>query len=668
MSIVKIDIENYKSIKKCSINMEELNIIIGENGCGKTNIFSALKYFYDNLIGKNDNDTNIFDRNNKFSNKIKIGITYSFKEFKKIYYNQISRGNQEYKTYYTKIFNIFKGKDELYLELIKIKDMPISWNIKSLENRQIIYNIFPFYFVNVRDINLIQWDDLWLKIGDLVKVEDKTIEEIKNNIFNIIDNDTENKYKLYSKFDLLKRVLKNSNIDVKKYKPKEFGASLAKTYFSGERFVFSEEELSYFSAGTNSFNYINMLIEITNAIKIRKIKFPTIIIDEPELGLHHKFIDILTDRILENCKKIQFILSTHSSRLVKNIFKDSIALSNIINLKYKNKYTECSRMKNIEEIRQLTFINDECANTYFSKMFLQVEGATELELFNNRYIKQLYPILRNVDVIYGGADDVTARIISPEQRNYVTKYLIIKDMDKIIRPMKDGKKIVNKFAIQRGAFKYSEKERFLYGRSRKNILQLRKRIECIIEKCKFHYTLPFYSCIDDNYRILIRLIKEYLLNYNIFVVKTTVEGMLINYDNQHIFWEFFKQKKINEHKNITQLENIYLSLTNNEKVNLLRLLVEGKTDYILNLGELDRIPKNIKEIIIKNKLDKTRWVTEWIDFYFKYALKYYYSEGEFDFKKIITYEEDLQDVRRMFFIHFKELTVLINYVYKKYYS
>jgi len=175
-------------------------LFLAKIGCGKTNIVSALKYFYDNLIGKNNN-VNIFDRNNKFSNKIKIGITYSFKEFKKIYYNQSRNGNKDYVPYYNKIMNICNSSDELYVELVKIKDLPIRWNIKSLEDRQILYNIFQFYFVNVRELNLTQWDDLWLKIGDLVKVEENIASKIRENIFNIIDNDTKNVYKLYNKFN-----------------------------------------------------------------------------------------------------------------------------------------------------------------------------------------------------------------------------------------------------------------------------------------------------------------------------------------------------------------------------------------------------------------------------------------------------------------------------------
>ena len=642
---------------------------MGKIGCGKTNIISAIKYFYDNLIGKNSDNISIFDRNNKFSNKIKIGITYSFKEFKKIYYSQLRNGKDEYISYYNKIINICNGHDELYVELIKIKDSPIKWNIQSLENRQILYNIFPFYFINVRDLNLTEWDDLWLKIGDLVKVEDETANEIRKSIFDIIDNDTENKYKLYSKFNLLRRALDNSSVGVKKYSPKEFGASLAKTYFGGDRFVFSEEELSYFSDGTNSFNYINILIEITNAIKIRKIKFPLIIIDEPELGLHHKFIDMLTDKILYNCKKIQFVLCTHSARLVKNVFKDSKSYSNVVNLKYKDKYTTCTKMNNFNETRQMTFVNDEYVNSYFSRMFLLVEGVSELEVFNNEYLKELYPILKNIDIIYGAADEVMAGIILPNKRNYRTEFIILKDIDKIIKINKKDGKIVNEFKLQKNEFKYNDKEKFYYGYKRIKTLDTRRRIENIVGKCKFHYRLPFYSSVDKNYYELINQIKKYFLNYNTFILRSTIEGCLVNYDNYDIFWQFFKEKKKKQNKNIENIEKIYWKFNKNEKVNFLRLLVKGKTDYVLNLEELDKVSKDLKNLIMENRIGKTKWISEWLEFYFYYILRpLKIPKEEFDFRKAISVEQDLQETRNTFFEHFKELTVLLNCIYKKYYS
>ena len=75
MGIERIKIENYKSIKKCNLNLSQLNALIGENGCGKTNVISAIKYFYNNIISEND-DGEIFDKNNSFSNTVRIGIEY----------------------------------------------------------------------------------------------------------------------------------------------------------------------------------------------------------------------------------------------------------------------------------------------------------------------------------------------------------------------------------------------------------------------------------------------------------------------------------------------------------------------------------------------------------------------------------------------------------------
>ena len=43
-------------------------------------------------------------------------------------------------------------------------------------------------------------------------------------------------------------------------------------------------------------------------------------------------------------------------------------------------------MNNFNETRQMTFVNDEYVNSYFSRMFLLVEGVSELEVFNNEYI------------------------------------------------------------------------------------------------------------------------------------------------------------------------------------------------------------------------------------------------------------------------------------------
>lgn len=79
MPISRIIIKNYKSIKKCDISLSELNVLIGENGSGKSNILEAIDYFYRNLT-RTEMREDIFDVNNRFSNEVNIAIEYDFKK------------------------------------------------------------------------------------------------------------------------------------------------------------------------------------------------------------------------------------------------------------------------------------------------------------------------------------------------------------------------------------------------------------------------------------------------------------------------------------------------------------------------------------------------------------------------------------------------------------
>ena len=40
--ITEFKIENYKSVEKLTINLGRVNVFIGENGCGKSNILEAI--------------------------------------------------------------------------------------------------------------------------------------------------------------------------------------------------------------------------------------------------------------------------------------------------------------------------------------------------------------------------------------------------------------------------------------------------------------------------------------------------------------------------------------------------------------------------------------------------------------------------------------------------
>lgn len=669
MGIEKIKIENYKSIKKCELNFSQLNALIGENGCGKTNIISAIKYFYSNLISEN-NDEEIFDKNNSFNNTVKIKIQYNCKELRKIISNKIRNelftedtGKEKQNVeYYSKIYSLI-DKDKIELQLTKIKNQPIKWNIEPRANREIIYNIFPIYTIDAKNINVESWNLIWKEIGDLIKIENSVATNFQQQIVEILEESQDKK--IARRFSELEKVLQDSEIQIKKYTQREYATAITKMYYNGEKFEISEHKPDYYSEGTNSFNYINTLINIVNAIRKKKIKFPTIIIDEPEISLHHKYIDKISENIIDKSKKIQFLLATHSSRILKNILKEESDDRKVFNLRYKNKYTHCSEMKLLDEKRQITFIEDEHVNCYFSDMLILVEGESELELLNNKYLKILYPILKNIDIIKASSNKVIENSLLPNKRNYKTPYLIIVDMDKIIIKNKEQ----NKMDIKNkdGYFVFNNKENYYYGKKRLETYYKRKRIEKMTEKCRFHYKLPFYSCDDQNFYELKKYIKEYFLNYNIFVNETTLEGLLVNNENYFIFWKFYK-KLIGKQKDIKDLEEYYDNLNEHDKVNLLRLLVSGKTDYILKLSELDKMPKEIYNMIKKYITNKTSgWISLWIEYYLIYLLRIDYTNDENKCRKLnnelLRKKEQCKDG---FHNDFIELSNLLKEITKRY--
>ncbi len=46
MKISRIKICNFRSIKEVDIDCKDFNLFIGQNNCGKTNLFEAIEWFY----------------------------------------------------------------------------------------------------------------------------------------------------------------------------------------------------------------------------------------------------------------------------------------------------------------------------------------------------------------------------------------------------------------------------------------------------------------------------------------------------------------------------------------------------------------------------------------------------------------------------------------------
>lgn len=666
MGISRIEIENYKSVKHCVLNFKDINLLIGENGTGKTNILHAITFFFESLMNE-QSDVGIYNDSNRFCNEFSISVTFDFSHMKKISgHNRMRSGDSDYDGFYEWII---KRQKQETLTLRKIRNKPIRWNHRR-QYRQNILNLFPLYYVDARSVNLTDWSRLWDIIGDLMKTHSEKEQEINNALRDMREDE---QYKLKERFDKLSAAFSKSNVQVKSFTPKQYASAISTLLFRGNVFSFRENQLERLSNGTNAFNYTNLLIEVLRLISDYKIKDPVIMLDEPEISLHHKLIDQLTERIFGCCDAIQFIASSHSPRLLKNIIRFEQAECQVIHVSLSSGQTFASPVSlfaDEKDSRHRTVITDQHACAYFSRYILSVEGATETELFSNRYLQAVFPFLKNVDVLEGISDDVVQKIISPKQRHFRTRFMFLMDMDKVMNYSEKGSR-----HFEMGGKLFSRvgtpDESYYYNWERTNKLLCRKRIFAMAEKCRFHFRYPFFSCTDPHFRELLALIKEYALHYNTFIAATTVEGMLITRENLEMFWEFY-EKNVADPDAFADVDFAYSTFYKDSRLNFARLLFNGKSDFIMTLKQIKsfnpKLDRRLSELITHNRAPKTSgWVTDWLEFYFLNAVGISADEsGAFNkFVGLLENDDKKWQMRFYFALSFPELYQLISYIEKQ---
>ncbi|NIA61148.1 ATP-binding protein [Bacillus pacificus] len=176
-------------------------------------------------------------------------------------------------------------------------------------------NIFPIYFTQARHLNLINWDDLWEIIGELSKVAVEGNISYKQELEDCFKSAFGERYSTILTY--IRNELENNDIEIKGFNSNQQFANVYQLQLGGNSFKHKFENLEYFSDGINSYNYLKLLINLISKISDRKIKEPTIIIDEPEIGLHPRYLDEMIDVFYGKSKHIKILLSTHSSRIIK---------------------------------------------------------------------------------------------------------------------------------------------------------------------------------------------------------------------------------------------------------------------------------------------------------------------------------------------------------------
>ena len=323
-----IRIENFRLISKMELEFQKgINLLIGDNGVGKTSILDAIAISLRETIGS----FNVTQK--KMETKdISVG------EEKAIIYSVVSDGKEEY--YAAQGINS-KGKSLIFLDKEKRKRLSVY-----LSNRY-LYPVISYHCVSAgkqeKPYKTLKRDRMQGYVGCLngradillvTKWLNKAQDDEKDKYFSIIN-------------EFLKNMLPERIIDIT-YNQEEF---MVKT---GQK----EVPLSYMSSGFQSI--LNLVMDISFRLTVLNPSiahpakmFGIVLIDEIELHLHPKWQWSVLSCLEKMFPNIQFIISTHSPMIISSCKKCnliSLSINSNGELEYSSPSTNGLYGKAIEDV------------------------------------------------------------------------------------------------------------------------------------------------------------------------------------------------------------------------------------------------------------------------------------------------------------------------------
>lgn len=314
----RIEIKGYKSIKELDLKLNPINILIGANGSGKSNFLSFFEFlrnlYIQNLrkyVALQGGTDRVLHKGSKITTEISAKLHFDNKTNK--YSFTIQNGDGGF---------IFTKEGLWYTGYSPQYDF---YDIASMS-----------YEANVKDANGFRAHYIREYLEGLVKYHFH--DTSANSPFTKASNINNDKYKLYSKGDNIAAFLYNMKVETPLYYnfiiktiqsiapyfndfvliPNEAGFVLLQWTSKDSETIYGVSDLS---DGTIRFIALCTLF-------LQPKPPATIIIDEPELGLHPKAITKLAGMIKSVSKRdCQVIVATQSADLIKYFEpKDIIAV------------------------------------------------------------------------------------------------------------------------------------------------------------------------------------------------------------------------------------------------------------------------------------------------------------------------------------------------------
>lgn len=318
--ITRIDISGYKSIKKLELELRPINILLGGNGVGKSNFISIFSFV-----------RNLYNRNLQTYIKTKGGAD-SFLHFGKRVTDQITldihfQDLQENRNRF--IIGLKEAQDSLLIEYLGTAYYHNRWHeveyetnvwetqFSSIKQRQAYYvnqrltgfDVYHFHdtgdkspmkgFTNINDNTRLKRD------GSNIAAFLYLLKVREPKVFMRIEKTIQSIAPFFGQFVLEPDRLNPQQIQLE-WREREHPDAYFNVY--------------HLSDGTLRFICLATLLMQPNPPQ-------TIIIDEPELGLHPVAINKLAALVRKASEKTQVILSTQSINLIDNFEPEDIIVT-----------------------------------------------------------------------------------------------------------------------------------------------------------------------------------------------------------------------------------------------------------------------------------------------------------------------------------------------------
>ncbi|MGG9963552.1 AAA family ATPase [Ferruginibacter sp. SUN106] len=316
MSLQAVTIKGYKSIKKESISLKKMNVLIGQNGAGKTNFISLFKFLRNIIEGRLKNVSTKIGAENilYYGGKTTETITISLDFEPNVYEIELQPTNNDslfIKLEHCGFWN--KRYPSPYWETVAVSETEskLSESAKSHRISQYVYDELKNWRVyHFHDTSESAGVKKYASISD-----SKFLFEDASNLasFLFILKNTEQDY-----YD---RIVKTIQLVIPFFKdfilePNPLNKENIRIEWND---IYSDKTFTANEFSDGSLRFICM------ATLLLQKKLPAVILlDEPELGLHPSAITILAGLLKKASKRSQVIVSTQSVSLVNEFDSNDI--------------------------------------------------------------------------------------------------------------------------------------------------------------------------------------------------------------------------------------------------------------------------------------------------------------------------------------------------------